>query len=207
MRVLIADDHAIVRDGIRWMLTNEPSIDIVGEAGDGASLLRSLPELRPDVVLLDIKMPDMSGIEILTAIKAAHPHLPVLMLTMYDNPELIAAAVERGAQGYLLKSAGRDELIRAIHLVGEGKAFLHGQLTGPLLQHVASDGRPLPRLEAKEIHILLLVAGGHGNRDIAADLDTTEPAVKSALQGIFRKLGANGRSEAVAVAMRLGLID
>ncbi len=209
MRIVIADDHRIVRDGIRWMLVNEPSIEIVGEAGDGQSLLALLDEIEADVVLLDVRMPDMTGLDTLDRIIERGHEVAVMMLTMYDEPELVSAAVERGAHGYLLKNADRAELIRAIHTVGEGGSFLQSELTGSLLRRLAQgpDVETLPDLSAAERRILQFVAGGRGNREIAAELEITEPAVKAALQRIFKKLRVGGRSEAVAVGMRLGLID
>ncbi|MFQ5554295.1 MAG: response regulator [Acidimicrobiia bacterium] len=209
IRLLIADDHGIVRDGIRWMLVNEPSIEIVGEAADGAALLRTLEEIEADVVLLDVRMPGMSGLETLDAIVAAHPDVAVLMVSMYDEPELVTAAIERGAHGYLLKNADRDEMIKAIRTVGEGGSFLQGELTATLLKRLAEgpDGTSLPDLTEQERRILALIADGLGNREIADDLGITEPGAKAALQRIFKRLRVKGRSEAVAVALRLGLID
>ena len=209
MRVLITDDHAIVRDGIRWMLESEPSIEIVAECSSGEELLDTLRAVETDVILLDIRMPGMSGLETLEALRREYPDLPVLMLTMHDEPELVAGSIGRGANGYLLKSAGRDELIDAINVVGNGGAFLQGELTVPLLTRVAEGraGDALPRLDDDDSAILRRVASGMGNRDIAIEFELTETAVKTALQRIFTKLQVHNRAEAVAVALRLGLID
>jgi len=207
MNIVIADDHGIVRDGIRWMLVNEPSIEIVGEAGDGQALLDLVDDLHPDGVLLDIRMAGMNGLDALVELKEKHPEIPVLMLTMYDEPEMVAGAIARGADGYLLKGAARDELIRAIHIIGEGGAYLQGHLTAPLMQVVATEGRDaMPVLDAQEREILQMAAGGKGNRQIAADIGITEAAVKAKLHHLFERLGAHGRAEAVAMAMRLGII-
>jgi DNA-binding NarL/FixJ family response regulator len=209
VNVLITDDHAIVRDGIRWMLESEDSIEIVGEASGGEELLELLTEVTPEIVLLDIRMPGMSGLETTDAVRKAYPELPILILTMHDEPELVAGAIGRGANGYLLKSADRDELIEAINIVGNGGAYLQGELTVPLLTRV-SEGRvgdALPDLDPEDGAILGMVAKGLGNRDIAADIGITETAVKTSLQRIFSRLEAHNRAEAVAVAMRLGLID
>ncbi len=209
MKVLITDDHAIVRDGIRWMLESEDSIEIVGEASGGEELLALLSELTTDVILLDIRMPGMSGLETAEAVRKAYPSLPILILTMHDEPELVAGAIGRGANGYLLKSADRSELIEAINVVGNGGAYLQGELTVPLLTRV-SEGRvgdALPNLDSDDGDILKMVAQGLGNRDIAGELGITETAVKTSLQRIFSRLEAHNRAEAVAVAMRLGLID
>jgi NarL family two-component system response regulator YdfI len=209
MRVLITDDHAIVREGIRWMLETEAEIEIAGECGSGEELLDSVADVEPDVVLLDIRMPGMSGLETLEALRKEQPDLPVLMLTMHDEPELVAGSIGRGANGYLLKSAGRDELIAAIKTVGRGGAFLQGELTVPLLTQVAEGraGDALPQLDLEDSAILNRVAKGLGNRDISIEFDITETAVKTALQRIFTKLQVHNRAEAVAVALRLGIID
>jgi DNA-binding NarL/FixJ family response regulator len=209
VRVLITDDHAIVREGIRWMLESEPSIEIVGECSSGEELLASVVELDPEVVLLDIRMPGMSGLETLEALRKAHPDLPVLMLTMHDEPELVAGSIGRGANGYLLKSAGREELLEAMRAVGGGGAYLQGQLTVPLLTQVAEGraGDALPSLVDEDVAILRSVARGLGNRDISQDFAITETAVKTSLQRIFSQLHVHNRAEAVAVALRLGIID
>lgn len=209
MRIVITDDHGIVRDGIKWMLVNEPSIEIAGEAADGQALLEILADVDVDVVLLDLRMPGMSGLETLEAIMERGIDVGVLMLTMYDEPELVAAAVERGANGYLLKNADREELIKAIHVVGNGGSFLQGELAAPLLRRFAgsSEGEALPDISATDRRILQLVANGQSNREIAAQLTLTEPVVKAALRRVSKHLNATGRSEAVAIALRLGLID
>lgn len=209
MRIVIADDHGIVRDGLRWMLVNDPSIEIVGEAASGAALLKILPDLDPDVVLLDVRMPGMSGLETLEAIRELSKTLPVLILTMHDEPELVAGAIERGANGYLLKSAEREELVRAIGEVGRGGSYLQGDLAKPLVSRMTGPGPgpAIPDLSDEDRRILGLVARGFSNKEIAGQLELSEPGVKAALQGIFKALGAHGRSEAVAIALRLDLID
>jgi len=209
MRIVITDDHGIVRDGIKWMLVNEPSIEVAAEAGDGQTLLDILEREDVDVVLLDLRMPGMSGLETLEAIVEREFDVGVLMLSMYDEPELVAAAVERGANGYLLKSAEREEIIKAIHTVGSGGSFLQSDLTAPLLRRFVEspEGEALPQIATRNRRILQLVANGHGNRQIAGELKLTEPVVKAALRRVCKRLNATGRSEAVAIALRLGLID
>jgi len=208
VKIIIVDDHGIVRDGIRWMLINEPSIEVVGEAADGAALMEMLTTITPDLVLLDVRMPGMSGLETLKAIRKRSPDLPVLMLSMHDEPELVAAAIERGADGYMLKSADRDELIRAIGKVGGGASYLQGDLTQPLVARMTSaQSRSVPELSGPDRQILELAARGLGNEEIARRVDVSTPRVKAALQRICEALGAHGRSEAVAIALRLDLID
>jgi DNA-binding NarL/FixJ family response regulator len=208
MRVIVVDDHKMIRDGIRWMLLNESTIEIVGEAVNGADAIDKAAELLPDVVLMDVRMPGMAGLEALVAIKTRWPEMAVLMLTMYDDPNLVASAIGLGASGYLLKNAGRDEMIRAIRRVGEGGSFLHGQLAESFVRHLGdAPGQKVPiDLSKADCSMLAMVAGGMGNRQIGLQLQMTEVAVKAALQRIYRELQVTGRSEAVAVAFRMGVI-
>lgn len=208
MRVVIADDHRIVRDGIRWMLANENSIEIVGEAKSGEMLLELLGEVDTDVVLLDMKMPGMSGLDVLEAIRRVRVDLAVLLLTMYDNPELVKRAVQLGADGYLPKSAGRDELISAIQTVGRGGHFLHGALVAPLVKALTEGDAGNPHaLPGDERRVLGMVAAGLSNKEIASEMSIPEAEVKSFLHRVFGVLGARSRSHAVAIALRSGLID
>lgn len=208
MRLVITDDHRIVRDGIRWMLANEPSIEIVAEAKSGEALLDLLDEVETDVILLDIKMPGMSGLETLAAVRRTRVDIAVLVLTMYEDPELVQRAVQLGADGYLPKSADRQELISAIHTVGRGGQYLHGDMVAPLVKTVVKGGRS-HRFEAcgQELEALQLVAAGLSNREIAAELQISEVEVKTCLHRLFGVLGAHSRSHAVAVALRSELID
>ena len=208
MRVIIVDDHTLVRDGIKWMLVNEASIDVVGEAADGAALLAMLDDVDVDVVLLDIRMPTMSGLDVLAALEGREAAPPVLVLSMYDDPALVQQAIALGAAGYIKKSADRDELIKAIRTVGGGGHYLQGELTAPLVARV--DDRIASShyvLSSDEREILRLVAAGLGNREIAARIGRTEVAVRTALQAVFRRLGVHSRPEAVAAALRLGVFD
>jgi len=209
VKVIIADDHRIVREGIRWMLENEQSISIVGEAGSGQELLALLDEVDADVVLLDIRMPDMSGLEVLAAFQDREDAPPAIMLSMYHEPGLVQQAIALGAAGYLKKSASRDEMIHAIQIVGSGEAFLQGDLVAPLVRKMMDDddGPCGPALSPEECIIMRLVAAGRSNREIAAELGTTDTSVRMALQAIFKRLGVHSRSEAVAVALRTGSIE
>src|SRR3990172_4093721 len=162
MRVVIVDDHTLVRDGIRWMLINEPSIEVVGEASNGQELLAMLGGLDCDVVLLDIRMPTMSGLEVLTALKGRSSP-PVLVLSMYDDAALVQEAIARGAAGYIKKSAGRDDLIIAIRTVGGGGSYLQGELTVPLVARIGEASIPQQHwISPDERAILRLVAEGLG---------------------------------------------
>ncbi|MDH3307886.1 MAG: response regulator transcription factor [Acidimicrobiia bacterium] len=209
MRVIVVDDHKMIRDGIRWMLMNEPTIEIVGEAADGEAALDVVGEMLPDVVLMDVRMPGTSGLDALVSIKQRWPNMAVLMLTMYDETNLVASAIGRGASGYLLKSAGRDEMIRAIRRVGAGGSFLQGQLAESFVRHLSDHAGQKGPLELSrgDRRILELVAGGMGNREIASKLAIPEAEVKAGLQRAFKALHATGRSEAVAIAFRMGVIS
>jgi len=208
VRVLIVDDHRLVRDGIKWMLADAPEVEVVGEASSGQELLRLLEDgVELDVILLDIRMPGMSGLEVLQALAGLDETPPVLMLSMYDEPGLVRQAVALGAAGYLKKSAGRDDLLRAIATVGSGMAFLQGELAGPVIASMSDTGAEPTTLTDADRQILKLMSSGLGNREIAAEIGRTEGAVRTALQDLFRRLDVHSRSEAVAVALRLGAID
>lgn len=206
MRVAIADDHRIVRDGIRWMLADAESIEFAGEADSGAALLELLADSPVDVVLLDVRMPGMSGLEALEQIRREYPQVRVVMLSMHDQPAYVRRAIELGASGYLLKNTGRDELLRALDTVAEGGAYLQGDVVAPLITETAS--RPSsPHLSPRERQVLQLVAHGYENKQIATELNIAEATVKTYMRGIFERLGASGRAEAVAVGLREGIIE
>jgi DNA-binding NarL/FixJ family response regulator len=209
MRVVIADDHWTVRDGLRWMLADYADIEVVGEAADGRELLELLEAVPADVVLLDVNMPEMTGLEALELIKEVAPDTRVIVLSMYDKAVYVKRAIELGADGYLLKSAGRDEVIRALTTVAEGRPYIQGEITGPLIQQLAG-GEELPagsKLSPRERQVLELVSKGMENKQVARELDISEATVKSYLQSAFERLGVRSRAEAVAVALREGLIE
>lgn len=209
MRIIIADDHKIVREGLKLILAHDPEIEVVAEAEDGAGLLALLEEIEVDLILLDIRMPGLSGLDTLEDIKSRHRDVIAIVLTMYDHPSYVRRAIELGAAGYLLKSASREELYRAIHAVADGKSYIQGELAAPLVASmVDADGAPLIHdLDANDKLILELLAGGLDNRQISQRLEMTEAAVKAKLRIIFRSLGVKRQSEAVAVALRLGIIS
>ncbi len=209
MRIIIADDHRVVRDGLRWMLSDYPDIDVVGEAADGKELLHVAADTPADVVLLDVRMPEMTGLEALEPLREVAPDLKVIVLSMHDEPAYVRRAVELGASGYLLKSAGRDEIIRALQHVDEGRAYVQGEITRPLLEHVAGgkQGSSPVELSPRERQVLALVAEGKENKQIGRALDLSEATVKTYLKSVFERLDVRTRAEAVAVALRQGLID
>jgi DNA-binding NarL/FixJ family response regulator len=205
MRVILADDHSVVRGGLRWALEHEDDIEIVGEAGDGQALLDLLDGLDADIVLLDIRMPGLGGLDVLPRLTAEHPELGVVILSMHDEPAFIRAAIERGASGYLLKSAGIEELVAALRVVASGKSYIQSSLTHHVFAEVADPGSEQP--SERGLEILRLVADGLATAEIAAELGVSESAVKASLQQTFDRLGVSSRAEAVALALRRGLID
>jgi DNA-binding NarL/FixJ family response regulator len=209
LRVVVADDHRIVREGLRLLLSGDPDIEIVGEVSDGLSLLELLENTETDVVLMDVRMPRMNGLQALEALRVAAPGARVLILSMYDDPAFVKRAIELGAAGYLLKNAGRDELLRALHTVAEGGAYIQGDITGPLVEQMTNGTRkpPLGSLTVLQVEILHFVADGLDNGQIASELQISEAAVKSHLRTIFSRLGVKRRSEAAVLAVRLGIIS
>lgn len=206
VRVALADDHAVVRSGVRWALESHQDLDIVGEAGDVSELLEILEHARCDVVVLDIRMPGRSGLDALPEILERWPGIGVVVLSMHDDPAIVRAGIERGASAYLLKSAGSDELAEAIRAVAAGHSYIQSQLVLPVL--VAMVDQSAPRMPPSEnLELLGLVADGLSNSEIAAHLEIGEAGVKARLRAAFAELGVASRAEAVAAALRRGLID
>ncbi len=210
LRVMVVDDHVVVREGLRWMLGRDSGIDVVAEAESARQALELLAASVPDVVLLDIHLPDRSGLELLGELRARFPDLPVVVLTMSDDPEYVEEAVRAGASGYLVKNAPRDELIRAVRAAASGDAYIQAEVTRPLLARFAQEVRVRaagPRLSPREREILSLLADGLADKQIAARLGIAEPTAKGYLRQIYDKLGAADRAQAVAIALRNRLID
>jgi DNA-binding NarL/FixJ family response regulator len=208
MRIVIADDHWTVRDGLKWMLSDETDIDVVGEAANGVELLEILATTDADIVLLDVNMPEMGGLEALEALRKTSPSLGVIVLSMHDKVVYVKRAVELGANGYLLKSAGKDELVRAIGIVAGGGSYVQGELTGVILESATSSAADTrPRLSNREHQVLSRVAQGEENKQIASALGISEATVKTYLKSIFERLEVHSRAEAVAVGLRLGIIE
>lgn len=205
MRIVLADDHRIVRSGLRWVLESEDDFEIVGEAEDGASLVELLDEVDTDVVVLDIRMPGLGGLDVLPQLREEHPGTKVVILSMHDEPLFIRTAIERGASAYLLKSAGTAELMKALRLVADGKSYVQSELTGQVLAEVVDPGADPP--SRRGLEVLRLVADGSSTAEIAEALGLSEATVKSVLQQIFERLGVSNRAEAVAAALRQGLIE
>ncbi|ANZ43078.1 DNA-binding response regulator [Lentzea guizhouensis] len=201
IRLLVVDDHPVVRDGLTSMFARDPAFEVVGEAGDGAEAVRLATALRPDVVLMDLRMPGTDGIS--ATRQLAGTGVRVLVLTTYDNDSDVVAAVEAGATGYLLKDAPRDELVRAVHATARGEAVLAPAAAAMLMNQVRSATRVL---SGRELEVLKLVAAGATNREAAARLFITEATVKSHLLNIYAKLEVGDRAAAVTEAFHRGLL-
>jgi len=205
IRVLVVDDHPVVRDGLRGVLDAEPDMQVVGEAAHGAEALARIPDAAPDVVLMDLRMPVMGGVEAIAALRAAAPGVRVLVLTTFDTDRDVLPAVEAGATGYLLKDTPRDELLRAVRAAHRGEAVLSPAVAGRLMGQVR---RPAPdALSAREIEVLRLVAAGSTNREAARALFISEATVKTHLLHVYAKLEVRDRASAVAAGYRLGLLE
>ncbi len=215
IRVLLADDQVLLREGLRMILENADDMDVVGEAGDGEQAAALAVALAPDVVLMDIRMPDVDGVEATRLIRQAAPDGPkVLVLTTFDLDEYVYAALRAGACGFLLKDTLAPDLLSAIRAVARGDAMVAPAVTRRLIErHIGADGDPLPRsdgeletLTGREREVLVLVARGLSNTEIAARLFLTEGTVKGHVSRILAKLGLRDRVQAVVLAYECGLV-
>lgn len=204
IRILITDDHPVVRAGLGGMIAGEPDFEVVGEAGDGKEAVAMTGELKPHVVLMDLRMPEMDGVTAIGHIKAEYPEVQILVLTTYESDADILRAIETGATGYLLKDTPREELFGAIRLVAEGKSPLAPGVATRLMQRMR--GSEEEGLSTREIEVLELVARGTSNKDIAKELWVSETTVKSHMLHIFDKLGVTDRTAAVTAALKRGII-
>jgi DNA-binding NarL/FixJ family response regulator len=206
IRVMVVDDHPIVRQGLVSVLSDEDDLEVVGEAGSGREAIGLLPRARPDVVLLDLEMPDVDGVEAIPQLLAASPGLGILVFTAYDTDERVVGAVRAGARGYLLKGASADEIARGIRTVSNGGSYLEPRVASKLIAEVRGPRQPVFALSAREREVLRLVADGLPTKQIALSLSISERTVKFHVNSIFHKLGADNRAQAVAVAAQRGLL-
>jgi DNA-binding NarL/FixJ family response regulator len=189
------------------MLSDTPEIEIVGEAESAEAMFEIIGSEPVDVVLLDIRMKGMTGLDALGRMASEFPQVRVLMLSMHDQPGYIRRAIELGASGYLLKSAGRDEVLAAISAVSEGGRYIQASLMEPLVADVTGMSRQMGRLSPREQEVLQLIADGSENKQIARELGLSEATVKTYIRGVFDRLDVSSRAEAVAVGLRIGIID
>ncbi|MCU0490435.1 MAG: response regulator transcription factor [Chloroflexaceae bacterium] len=205
IRILVVDDHPVVRHGLVSMLRYEPGIELVGEAADGMEAARLILEQLPDVVLLDLRLPGLSGVDIMRQVRPQAPQVRFLVLTTYDTDEYIGSALTAGAQGYLLKDTPPEDLVRAVRGLMQGRAALEPGVAARLLERVA---RPddMDELSARELEVLRLLVAGASNKAIAAQLHLSENTIKTHLSRIFEKLRVQSRAEAVAVALQRGIV-
>lgn len=202
IRLLCVDDHPLLREGIAAIINHQPDMQLVAEATNGGEALLKFREHQPDVTLMDLRLPDMSGIDALISIRAEHPAAHVIMLTTFEGDVEMQRALQAGARGYLLKSMPPKELVEAIRQVHAGRKRIPPELAAQLAEHMGEE-----ELTPRELEVLQHIAGGNRNRDIAERLFITEETVKVHVKHLMEKLGASDRTQAVAIAVRRGIIQ
>jgi DNA-binding NarL/FixJ family response regulator len=206
IRILVTDDHPVVRDGLVAILGSQPDFAIVGDAASGQATLDLARTLHPDIVLLDLEMPEMDGVETLRQLQRITPDTRVIIFTAFDTDERILSAVRAGAQGYLLKGAPRNDIFQAIRVVHQGGSLLEPMIAQKLLRQVSQESPGDMALTPRELAVLRLLARGLQNKEIAIELGITGRTTKFHVGSLLRKLGAGNRTEAVAIAAQRGLI-
>ena len=209
IRILVVDDHEMVREGLMAMLQSERDFDVVGQTGHGAEVVDLVEATRADVVLLDARLPDVSGVEVCRRLTQSHPEVAVVILTTYTDPDLVQECIQAGARGYVVKDVERFSLKESIRAVYRGQSVLAPQVAGQVIErartpHAAASRRAA--LSASQVSILRLISRGHSNREIAAEVHLSENTVKTHVQEIFRKLGVRNRVEAAILAGKSGWI-
>jgi DNA-binding NarL/FixJ family response regulator len=209
MRILIAEDHGIVRSGLRLLLERQPDIEVVAEAADGAEARDLAVRERPDLAILDVKMPKLTGLQATREIKRQAPEVSVLILSMHDDERYLFEALKAGASGYVLKRAADTDLVDAVRAVARGNSFISPHAEGTLLKKVLSDpdGDPTEKLTPREREVVKLIAEAYTNKEIAAILNLAEKTVESHRANVLAKLGMRDRVELVRYAIRRGLIE
>ena len=209
IKILIADDHPVVREGLISMLSRELDFKVIGEAKDGAEAVNRVRELSPDVVLMDLRMPEMDGVEAMRQIRSVNPDVKFIILTTYSDDDYIFSGIEAGARAYLLKDAPREELFKAIRAVHRGESLIQPVVASKLLDRFSQLSRRTPsgeELSERELEVLCLMAKGSANKEISAELKIAQSTVKTHITNIFQKLGVNDRTEAVTQAIKKGII-
>lgn len=213
IRIIIADDHAIVREGTRIMLEREEDMEVIGEARDGEEAVKLIEKLKPDVAILDISMPKLSGIDVTKQVKAKLPSTAILILTAYQNDEYVFALLEAGAAGYLLKDVPSSEIVEAVRSVYSGESVLHPSIARKVIQRAivssakSSEDKPEVELSEREKEVLMLAAQGLRNKDIADNLCISIRTVQGHINSIFHKLNVGSRTEAIFQSVKRGLIS
>lgn len=202
IRILLVDDHVLLREGVRAVVSSQTDMEIVGEASGGTEAIREYARLQPDLVLMDLQMAEMSGLDAITAIRAASPDARILVLTTYAGDGRALKALRAGAMGYLLKSSLRNQLLEAIRSVHQGGKHLDASVATAIALHVLDED-----LTGREVSVLTLAALGNSNKQIAARLELSEETVKGHMKALFAKLGARDRTHAVTIAAKRGLIE
>jgi DNA-binding NarL/FixJ family response regulator len=202
IRILLVDDHMLLREGVRAVVSTQADMEIVGEASGGAEAIQEYARLQPDLVLMDLQMADMSGLDAITAIRAASPVARIIVLTTYAGDGRALKALRAGAVGYLLKASLRNQLLEAIRSVHHGGKHLDASVATAIALHVLDED-----LTEREVSVLTLAAWGNSNKQIAARLELSEETVKGHMKALFAKLGASDRTHAVTIAAKRGLIE
>ncbi len=207
LRILLVDDHHVVRLGLRSLLNGEPDLEVIAEAGSANRAIQLARQLQPDVVLMDIRLPDKSGIEACREINRTHPHIHILMLTSYADDNMVTEAISAGATGYVLKQLSTDDLLQAVRTVGQGEAALDSKVAKQILNYVKRTQRESSTaafrdLSPREIQVLRLVTEGKSNADIAEALTLSVTTVRNHVSAILNKLGLSNRIEAATYAVR-----
>lgn len=207
IRLMIVDDHEIVREGLRALFLGQRDIEVVAEAGNGEEAEAACLKHRPDVALLDLRMPKVGGSDAIVLVKSASPTTNVLVLTSYLEPGIVREMLKAGALGFMLKDVAKHELLDAIRATAEGKSVLHADAQNQLVSEVSGkkDHSPLEDLTSREVDILKLIASGRSNKEIANDLSLTEGTVKGYVSNVLAKLGVQDRTQAALLAVREGL--
>jgi len=208
VRILLIDDHAVLRSGLRLLLQTQPDLEVVGEAADGALGITQIRKLKPDLVVLDLSMPGLGGLDMLKQVMAEQPWLKVLILTMHDDAEFVRTALTAGARGYVLKRAADTELIDAIRLVGQGHTYVYPSVAGRLFTESGRESRESAgKLSPREIEVLQLIALGYTQQEIADQLSLSIKTVETHKARVVEKLGLKTRAELVRFAVNNGLVQ
>ena len=213
IRILIADDHLVVREGLQLILSMEDDLEVVGEAANGETAVRLTGELQPDVVLMDLRMPGIGGLEAIEQILAQWPEMAIVILTTYNEDDLMMRGLQAGARGFLLKDTGRETLFHTIRAAARGETLLQPEIMLRVMAHAGQSTKPAPKepieqdiLTERELEVLTAVARGDRNKEIALQLGVTERTIKAHLTNVYNKLGVDSRAAAVSVGIQQGIL-